>query len=265
MATAMVTGGHSGIGAAFARAFAKRGVNLVLVARNSDRLEAVAAELRTSWNINVETLAVDLADRAETLRLAERLTDPARPVDVLVNNAGFGIRTRLLDPDTATIERGLDVMCRAVLILGGTAGREMRQRGRGTIINVSSVSGAIAMGAYSAVKSWVTTYSEGLAVELAGTGVTVTALCPGWVRTNFHESAGINAAKIPSQLWLDADDVVEQCLKDSARGKVISVPSKRFTLLNWAARHLPRSVIRAVSARLSAGRSSPGSAGRSSP
>ena len=145
-------------------------------------------------------------------------------------------------------------MIRAVLMLGAAAGRTMKARGRGTIINVASTAGFVTMGGYSAIKAWVTTYSEGLANELDGSGVQVTALCPGWVRTEFHERADIRTSKIPDQLWLDADRVVADCLADVERHKVISIPSKRYKALILAARLAPRSAVRAVSRKLSSGR-----------
>ena len=119
-------------------------------------------------------------------------------------------------------------MIRAVLILGAAAGRAMKDRRAGTIINVSSTSGFIAMGSYSAIKAWVTAYSEGLAGELAGTGVTVTALCPGWVRTEFHERASIGAGSIPEPMWLDLDEWSANACPTRPRGKVDLIPSRRY-------------------------------------
>lgn len=254
MPIALITGGTSGIGAAFARALASRGTDLVLVARDADRLASVSADLSNTFGVDVETVVADLADRDDVARVAAVLERTARPVDMLVNNAGFGVHDALLAEDTTLHERSLDVMVRAVLILGGAAGRAMRARGSGYIVNTSSTAGFITMGAYSAVKAWVTSYSEGLAVELAGTGVGVTALCPGWVRTEFHERAGIRASSIPSFLWIDADALVAEALRDVARGRVISIPSVRFRVLMWLARHAPRGAIRWVSGRISSSR-----------
>ena len=254
MPTALVTGGTSGIGAAFARQLAARGDDLVLVARDAARLEASATALRDAYGVDVEVLPADLADREQVRLVADRLTDAGRPVDLLVNNAGFGVHHALTDPDPGPHEHAVDVMITAVLVLGGAAGRAMRARGHGAIVNVASTAGFMAMGSYSAVKAWVLTWSESLANELAGTGVTVTALAPGWVRTEFHERAAIRTSSIPGPLWLDADALVAECLDDVAHGKVVSIPSRRYRALMFAVRHAPRSAVRAASRRLSSSR-----------
>ena len=247
MATALITGGTSGIGAAFARALAARGDDLVLVARNADRLSETATELKERYAVNVETIVADLAVRSDVIGIGERLASVERPIDLLVNNAGFAVRVKLTAADTTPHEHAIDVMIRAVLMLGAAAGRAMRHRGTGTIINVSSTAGFMAMGNYSAIKAWVTSYTEGLANELHGTGVKVVALCPGWVRTEFHERANINVGSIPQVLWLDADRLVDDCLKDVAAGKVISIPSKRYKILITLVDHAPHRARRAIS------------------
>jgi uncharacterized protein len=202
----------------------------------------------------VETIAADLAVRSDVVGIAERLASVERPIDLLVNNAGFGVRVRLTAADTTPHEHAIDVMIRAVLMLSAAAGRAMRQRGAGMIINVSSTAGFVAMGGYSAIKSWVTSYTEGLANELHGTGVKVVALCPGWVRTEFHERAEINIGSIPPFLWLDADRLVADCLDDAAAGKVISIPSKRYKVLMTICEHLPHRAMRAVSRKMTSSR-----------
>lgn len=250
MATALITGGTAGIGAAFGRALAARGDDLVLVARDADRLSEIATDLKERHAISVETITADLAVRDEVIRIAERLSSVEQPIDMLISNAGFGVRAKLTDADTTPHEHAIDVMIRAVLMLGAAAGRTMRQRGAGTIINVSSTAGFVATGNYAAIKAWVTTYSESLANELHDTGVNVTALCPGWVRTEFHERAKINVGSIPELMWLDADRLVTDCLDDAAAGKVISIPSKRYKVLMTICQHLPHRTVRAVSRRL---------------
>ncbi len=254
MATALVTGGTSGIGAEFARVLAAEGHDLVLVARDRARLDETAAALHAALGIHVEVLQADLAVRADARRVANRLSDPEHPVDLLVNNAGFGVHSSLLSGDTSVHEHAIDVMVRAVLILGAAAGRAMRSRGHGTIINVASVAGHLAMGSYSAIKSWVASYSEGLAVELRGTGVTVTALQPGWVRTEFHSRAGIRVGSIPGIMWIDAEPLVRTALRDARRGRVISTPTVRYKAVTWFVRHAPRSIVRSISGAISSSR-----------
>jgi len=253
MAVALVTGGTSGIGAEFARQLAHRGYDLVLVARDEARLDRTAAEIR-SLGRSVEIIAADLSDRDAVDRVAARLEDPSRPVDVLVNNAGFGMHVPLTSGRQRELDLGFDVMCRAVLVLSSAAARSMRDRGAGRIINVSSVAGLLAMGAYSGIKAWVTSFSEGLSVELAGTGVTVTAVLPGWVRTEFHQRADITTSSIPNSLWLDTEQLVTACLRDVDRGKVISIPTVRYKVLVGLLRHAPRSAVRAVSGAISSSR-----------
>ncbi len=256
MGIALVTGGTSGIGATFARQLAARGDDIVLVARDVARLEEMAHELR-GMGREVEILPADLARRDDVAKVVARLEDASRPVDVLVNNAGFGMHTRSSDADSTGHDLAFEVMVRAVRELAAAAARGMRARGRGRIVNVASTAGFITMASgYSAVKAWVTVFSEGLSNELHKTGVTVTALCPGWVHTEFHDRAGISKRGIPSWMWLDAESLVRSALRDADRGKVISIPSVRYKVLMWLVRHLPRGTVRAISRAISSSRSS---------
>jgi uncharacterized protein len=250
MATACITGASAGLGAAFAKACAAQGGDLVLVARDESRLAALAAELEASYAISVEVLSADLADPAHLAAVSRRVADPERPVDLLVNNAGFGLTNRVLEAEDGEHRRALDVMCLAVIELSCAAARVMRTRGEGSIVNVASLSAWVTQGNYSAVKSWVKVFSEGLANELAGTGVTVTALCPGWVRTEFHERAGLPTTTIPDWIWVDAETCVTQALADAARGKVVSVPTLRWKLAAFGLGVLPRPAVRWVSRQL---------------
>ncbi|CAN5163633.1 SDR family NAD(P)-dependent oxidoreductase [soil metagenome] len=254
MATALITGGTSGIGAAFARQLAAQGMDLVLVALDAGRLTAAAAELHAASGIDVETLSADLAERADVARVVARLDDAARPIDLLINNAGFGVHTSLLDSDTAHHEHAFEVMCRAVLVLGGAAGRSMKTRGSGSIINISSLQTYLATGSYAAIKAWVTAYSQSLSVQLRGTGVTVTAVLPGWVRTEWHERAGVRRSSLPGFLWSEPENVARIALRDARRGKVVSIPTVRYRVLGWFARHLPLRTIRWISAGISSSR-----------
>lgn len=255
MASALITGGTSGIGYAFAQELASRGTDLVLVARDAERLERVAAELSAEHGVTVETMTADLALRDDMDRVAARLEAPGSPVDMLVNNAGFGLHSTVLDPSEIDHHaKALDVMCLAVLVLGGAAARAMRARGRGRIITVASTSAAIFTGNYSAVKAWARTYSTSLALELKGTGVTATALLPGWVRTEFHDRAGINATNLPGIVWIDPVKLVRRCLADAARGRYESVPDWKWRIAMFVADHGPRVITRGFSRRLTASR-----------
>lgn len=244
MSTALVTGATAGIGLSFAHQLAERGHDVVLVARDRARLENVSDELQATYGVDTEIIVADLSDRAETGKVAERLADPARPVDLLVNNAGYSLKKRFLDNDISQEEAVFDVLCRAVLVLSHAAAGAMRQRGHGAIINVSSVASFITSGTYSAEKSFVTVLTEGLSGELAGSGVTATALCPGFTHTEFHDRAGLNMSSLPSFLWLDAKRLVRDCLDDVAKGKVVSVPGPQYKAIVAALRVLPRSIVR---------------------
>src|SRR5699024_845469 len=171
----------------------------------------------------VEVLRADLSDRDQLETVAQRLADPQQPVDLLVNNAGFGSRRGILSAPVAAEEQALDVMVRAVLVLSHAAALALREPGHGAILNVSSVAAFAVMGHYSALKSWVTVFSEALAHELAGTGVSVTAVCPGFTHTEFHQRAEMNMSALPDAMWLEAPDVVRQSLDAVAAVRVVLV------------------------------------------
>ena len=246
MATALVTGATAGIGAAFAERLAATGWDLVVVARSIDRLERQAQDLVHRYGGSVEVLSADLADPEQCRRVEQRLADRSRPIALLVNDAGFGTNTRFSVGDVDEEERQLDVLVRAVLRLTHAAVGGMVARGSGAVVNVSSVSGWIPGGSYSAAKAWVTSFSEGICAELAGTGVHVLAVCPGFTRTEFHERAGMDVHAIPDWLWLSADQVVEGGLADLRRGRSVSVPTARYKVLSALARHAPRGAVRTV-------------------
>lgn len=228
MGTALITGASAGLGVEFARQLAAQRLDLVLVARDEQRLTRLATELTAAYGIAAEVLPADLADRAQLQRVADRVADAGRPVDVLVNNAGFGPGRALLDVDIAAEERLLDVLGRAVLVLSLTAADAMRGRGRGQIVNVASVAGFLATGTYSASKRYVIVVTQSLAAALTGTGVTATAICPGFVRTEFHDRAGRETAHLPEYAWIRPETVVRQGLADARRGRPISVPTWRY-------------------------------------
>ena len=252
MTTALITGATAGIGRSFAEELARTGHDLVLVARDGARLESVAAELRTTYGVAGEVIVADLADRTQLQRVADRLArDGEGAVDLLVNNAGFGLKSTFLQSDIAAEERQLAVLCQTVLVLSHAAGRAMTGRGRGHILNVSSVASFVTMGTYSAAKAWVTTFTQGLANELRGSGVGATVLCPGYTRTEFHQRMGASMKSIPGPLWLDADDLVRAALADVAAGRVVSTPGLVYRAAELATGMLPREVLRRLSGVLS--------------
>lgn len=250
---ALITGPTSGLGLGFARQYAVDGHDLVLVARDVERLERLAAELRADTGVDVEVLPADLAQAADRLKVADRL---AIGVRILVNNAGFGTSGEFWTADPDELQSQLDVNVTAVMHLTRAALQPMLASGAGSVINVASVAGLLPGrgSTYSASKAWVISFSEGLANGLGGTGVGVHALCPGFVRTEFHERAGIDMAGTPSFLWLEVDDVVRDCLSAVAKGEVVVVPGLQYKALTTAGRIVPRSLVRAATKVVGRGR-----------
>jgi short-subunit dehydrogenase len=242
---ALITGPTSGIGAGFAQRYAADGFDLVLVARDADRLADLAAELQAKHGTEAEVLVADLADAAGRAKVADRL---AAGVSVLVNNAGFGTTGDFWVADYGLLQSQLDVNVTAVMQLTHAALPSMLESGAGTVINVASVAGLLPGrgSTYSASKAWVISFSEGLANGLIGTGVGIHALCPGYVHTEFHQRAGIDVGRQPSLMWLSVDDVVRDCLADVAKGKVVIIPSLQYKALTTAGRVVPRNLVRGL-------------------
>ncbi len=239
---ALVTGPTSGIGLSFARALAARGHDLVLVARNEQRLAETADELRSTYGVAVEVLPADLVDRAQLAKVEARLADRGEPVRLLVNNAGFGLRGRFLDNDLALEQAQLDVLVTAVMRLTHAALGTMLAERRGQIVNVSSMAGFLQRGSYSAAKSYVTKLSQWAHHEYAGQGVQVMAVCPGFVRTEFHQRLGSDTDSAPRMLWLDPDRLVAEALADLDAGRALSIPSKRYKAIAAVVRVVPASL-----------------------
>jgi short-subunit dehydrogenase len=249
MTTALITGSTAGIGAAFARRLAADGHNLVLVARNTERLAEQATELHDRHGIEAEVLTADLATDEGIETVATRLADRKNPVDLLVNNAGFGNKGRYLDVPMADELKMLKVHCEAVLRLTSAATEAMRERGRGGVVNVASVAAFVPRGTYGASKAWVVRFTQGAAKDLAGTGVRLMALAPGFVRTEFHERAGMGTDNIPNWMWLDADKLVAAALADLARGKSLSIPDPRYKALMGLVKITPQAVLGGITSK----------------
>jgi len=247
MSTALITGATAGIGAEFARQIAARGDDLVLVARDGTRLQAYADELAARHRVEVEVLLADLTDRAALSTVEDRLADRSRPVDLLVNNAGFGVNQHFVGGDVEAEQAMLDVLVTAVMRLTHAALPGMIGRGTGGVINVSSVASFIAGGTYSAAKSWCTVFSESVDRSVAGTGVSVMALCPGFTHTEFHERGGMDVSHLPDWMWLDAPDLVRDALADFRRGKPVSVPGAQYKAIRLLTGIAPRPLVRRFS------------------
>jgi short-subunit dehydrogenase len=254
---AVVTGASSGIGTEFARLLAAEGTDLVLVARDQKRLKALADDLRDRHGVDVEVLKADLAKKAQVAKVEARLAAPTGeddrgPVDLLVNNAGFGTYGEFADLPLDEEEREIDVNVVAVVRLTHAALRSMRPRREGTVLNVSSMatfSSTPRNAVYAATKAFVTSFSEAVHEELRGTPVSVTAVLPGFTRTEFQERAGISEdAGFPEFLqgmvWQDAEEVAREGLDAAAAGKALVVTGTGNKVAAGIAGFVPRGVVR---------------------
>jgi len=254
---AIVTGPTAGIGRLFAERLARSGHDLLLVSRDAERLQRLASELGARYGVTAVAHPADLADDAQAAALASELAALPR-VDVLVNNAGFGTLGSLVRTDPERQAAMVRLHCIAPLRLAQAVLPRMTQRRAGLIVNVSSVAAFVtgaANGTYAATKAFVRTLSDGIAADVAGTGVRVQALCPGFTRTEFHDRMGYAPSRIPAFLWLTTDEVVDASLRAAARGGPVTViPSVRYRLLVALLRHLPLRVLSAVGRRGPRGR-----------
>ncbi|NYE96098.1 hypothetical protein FHU41_002348 [Psychromicrobium silvestre] len=231
--TALITGATAGLGAEFAQQLAAARNNLVLVARDAARLEAKAVRLRQDFAIEVETISADLQSEEGIALVVQRLKEVESPVDILVNNAGFGL-TKSFEQNTVQEESDhLQLLVATPMLLMHAALPGMLARGRGQIINVASVAGFIPRASYGACKAWLISFSRWANVHYKNRGVSVTAVCPGFVHTEFHQRMGATTSGIPQWMWLYPDRVVREGLADANSGKSVSVPSKRYKALTF--------------------------------
>lgn len=243
--TALITGASSGLGAEFARQLAARGDDLVLVARGAAALEALAVELRAEHGVAVEVLPADLTEEAAVERVAARVADPVHPVDVLVNNAGYGLGLDFARNAMADEAAHLRIHVETPLRLSHAAYRAMLERGHGRVINVASVAGFLPRSTYGAVKGFLIQFSRWANVKYRPRGVTTTAVCPGFTHTSFHARMGLPPGQegVARGMWLDARLVVREALRDAERGRAVSIPSLRYKLIVGLTRLIPANLL----------------------
>jgi len=246
MAHALITGATAGIGNAFTRLLAEKKYDLVLVARDLSRMEEQAADYRAKYGVQVEIIQADLSKVDELAKVEARLHELIKPIDVLINNAGFGLNKAFSSSKVEDEQQLLDVLVTAPMRLTHAALPQMHARKSGTVINVSSVAGWIAGGTYSAAKSYVTVFSESLNTELRNSGVNVLALCPGFTHTEFHQRGQMKMGGLPTFMWLDADRVVADAWAAAQKGEAICIPGGQYKVLSWIARKAPRGLVRRI-------------------
>jgi len=247
---ALVTGATAGIGESFTRLLAENNYNIVLVARDMPRLHERASQLQSQFNVQTHIIQADLSTDAGCAAVEEYITN--NQIDVLINNAGFGINKAFTLSELKAEQEMFDVLVRTPMRLMHIVLPGMKQRNKGVVINVSSVAGYIAGGSYSAAKSYLTIISESLHTELAGTNVKISALCPGFTRTEFHQRGRMSMKGLPSFMWLNSDKLVAKAWSDAVKGKAVSIPGWQYQLLVFVIHSLPRSVIRRVGMNLRA-------------
>ena len=245
--TAVVTGASSGIGAAIAQELASRGHSLTLVARREERLRSLATELAADHGVAAEVIACDLGDEAERDRLATELRNRGRLVEVLVNNAGFGHQADFARSPHERMVEMVRINVEAVVDLTSRFVTGMVDRGRGSVINIASIAAFQPLpgsAVYAASKSFVLSFSEAIRTELRGSGVSVTAVCPGPVRTEFIEAAGRAGVedRTPAMVWMSAEEVARQAVDGALRDKRVVVPGALNRATALAGQHSPRAI-----------------------
>ncbi|CAN2245237.1 DltE Short-chain dehydrogenases of various substrate specificities [actinobacterium SCGC AAA044-D11] len=252
MTTALVTGATAGIGESFTRLLAAKGFDLVLVARDKKRLQERANSLSKKYSVEVEVLPADLSVPAQLAKVEKRLSNPKKPIEVLINNAGFGIKDSFLASNLADEIQLMDVLAKAPMQLMHAVLPQMLSRDSGTIINVSSVASFIAGGTYSAAKSYLTVHTESLHTELSKTKINISALCPGFTHTEFHQRGNMKMSGLPNFMWLEADRVVADSWRAALAGRAICIPGWQYKTLSTIARFGPRPLVRKLGIKVRA-------------
>ncbi len=245
---ALVTGATAGIGESFTRLLASKGFNIALVARDEARLHERAEALREKYGVQTFVLPADLATAQGCAAVEDYLQE--FDIEVLINNAGFGINKAFTISDLKAEQDLLDVLVRTPMRLMHVILPKMKARNSGTIINVSSVASFIAGGTYSASKSYLTVLSESLHTEVRDTNVKISALCPGFTRTEFHQRGRMKMKGLPDFMWLDSDELVAASWSDAQSGKAISIPGWQYKILIALISLAPRSAVRKIGMNL---------------
>ena len=238
---ALITGVTVGIGAEFARQLAAQGTGLILVARDLERLEAKAAELAAEFGVSTEVIRADLMTPDGLALIEQRVA--RSDVDIVVNNAGFGLRPPFEENPIEDEQGHLDLLVAVPMRLTHAALQQMLPRRSGTIINIASVAGFTPRGTYGAAKAWVLSFSRWANIHYRSRGITVTAVAPGFVHTEFHDRMKVGKDNVPAFMWLNADQLVRIALRDVARGKAVSVPTARYKFVVWLTRWVPASIV----------------------
>ena len=241
---ALVTGATAGIGESFTRLLAAQGFNLVLVARDETRLHERAQGLKDKFGAESVVIVADLATESGCAQVEEFIK--SNEIEVLINNAGFGINKAFTMSDLAKEEEVLKVLVRTPMRLMHVILPGMKERNSGTIINVSSVASFIAGGTYSAAKSYLTVLTEAVNTEVKSTNIKVSALCPGFTRTEFHQRGKMKMSGLPDFMWLNSDKLVEQSWKDAQANKPVSIPGWQYKLLVAIVSIAPRKFVRNI-------------------
>lgn len=252
MTTALVTGASAGIGEAFVKLIAARGDDVIVVARDQARLETLRATIEKTFGTRVEVLAADLTQSEGVARVEARLSDKAAPVDLLINNAGFGTFGRFAELDVTKEVQQIELNVMALVRLTHAALGPMAARGAGAVLNVSSMASFQACpgnATYSATKAFVTSFTRALHLEMKPLGVTVSVLCPGFTRTEFQARAGVNDKHAGAQ-WMDADTVANAGLEGVKKGTAEIVPGLMNRVGVEISARLPRGLAAQIAGRV---------------
>lgn len=240
---ALITGATSGIGTEFARTFAALGYSVVLSGRRENTLHSLAQEIHEQYAVEVEVITADLLSENDVSRLVNRIQQDSRPVEILVNNAGFGLGKNFLAATAQEHLRQVDVLAKVPLLLMHTALEKMVTRGRGRIINVASVAAYTPGGTYSAAKCFLLSASRSAHLQFASCGIDITVVCPGLTRSGFHRAMKTAEPQLPNFFWHQPQDVVQAALQANFRGKAEIIPSLTYRVMALASRALPQNLV----------------------